>query len=112
MPAAYRVRNSFLYVSAKVTIRELDGTEYQLKKRIAVMILAAGYSRQIQRGLHQMIGLSVYSALRIVVRDSDPWKLNPESPPECTLAVYPARDQRTKPAKFGQYQDWLKFGVA
>jgi len=98
-------------VSAKITIRELDGTEYQLKKRIAAMVLAAGYAREVQRGLYQMIGLSVYQAMRIVVSDTEgkKYKLNPEGRPECTLAKYPVKDQTSNPPRFGSLQDWSVF---
>jgi hypothetical protein len=109
MPGEYRVRISHLYVSAKVTIREIDGTEYQLKKRIAEMILAAGFSRKVQRGLHQMVSVKLSHALRVLTREWDRGDLNPEGPPECTLATYPVKDMTSNPRPFGYHQNWATF---
>ena len=59
-------------MASKVTIREIDGTEYQLKKRIAEMILKAGYSRKVERGLHQMLSVPLAKALRLIDTDGMP----------------------------------------
>jgi hypothetical protein len=99
-------------VSAKVTIRETDGTEYQLKKRIAEMVRNAGFSRKVERGLHQMLGVKLEYALKIIELgsgDFDRGKLNPEGPPECSFATYPVRDMRSAPKPFGYSQDWAHF---
>jgi hypothetical protein len=96
-------------VSAKVTIRETDGTEYQLKKRIAETILAAGFSRKVKRGLHQMLRYTVAHALKIVTRDYDSGELKPEGMASCSLATYPVRDMTSSPKMFGSHQDWASF---
>ena len=99
-------------MSAKITIREIDGTEYQLKKRLAQMVLQAGFSRRVERGLHEMVRVSLPYALRIIElgsRDFDRGKLRPEGPPECCIATYPAPNQVTAPAPFGSKQDWSHF---
>jgi hypothetical protein len=59
-------------MSAKVTIREIDGTEYQLKKRIAEMVLASGYSRKVTRGLHEMLSVRLVKALSLMDSDGQP----------------------------------------
>ena len=95
-------------MSAKITVRELDGTEYQLKKRIGQMVVDAGFARKVKRGLIEMISRPLSYALRVVTSDGD-GKLKPEGPPSCTLATYPARDQTSNPRPFGSGQDWSYF---
>ncbi|SRR6266496_6543843 len=98
-------------MSAKITIRELDGTEYQLKRRIAAMIHAAGFSRRVQRGLHEMIRVTLSHALLSVMKADDSGQLLAEGPPSSLNLSYPAKDQRTCPRPFGYYQDWSCFPV-
>lgn len=86
-------------MSAKITIRELDGTEYQLKKRIAQQVHAAGYSRKVARGLHEMIAVSLSYAMRIVVlaqSDCDGGAILPPRQPEGLLLFYPHKSQTTQ----------------
>lgn len=73
------------------------------------MILAAGYSRKVKRGLHEMIHVTVNYALRNIVKAWDSGELNPEGPPECTLYAYPVQDRASLPKPFGFYQNWNAF---
>jgi hypothetical protein len=98
-------------VSAKITIRELDGTEYQVKKRIAEMILAAGFSRRVDRGLHEMISKPIVLALKSVTHYYDSGILNPAGMPDCALSTYPVRDLTSDPKPFGSKQNWEAFPV-
>lgn len=98
-------------MSAKITIRDVDGTEYQVKKRIGQMIVRAGYAYDVQRGVVAMLSLCLANALRIVVNDSTDLNFRPIGPPGCSLAVYPARDYCTAPRPFGFAQDWEAFSV-
>lgn len=59
-------------MSAKVTVRQIDGTEYQLKKRIAEMVLRSGYSRKVNRGLHLMLSVRLVKALALMDSDGHP----------------------------------------
>lgn len=59
-------------MSAKITIRETDGTEYQLKKRVAEMVLASGYSRKVTRGLHEMLSVRLVKALSLMETEGQP----------------------------------------
>lgn len=111
MPAAYRVRNSYRFVSAKVTIRDIDGTEYQLKARIGQMIVDAGYACKIKRGLISMLSMTFANAIRIVANASTDPRFRPIGPPGCSLAVYPATHYETAPRPFGFAQDWSRFPV-
>lgn len=96
-------------MSAKITIREIDGSEYQLKKRVAEAVLRAGYCRKVQRGLFEMLSVTLPTALKVITRYHDSGELNPEGPPECSFATYPVRDMRSSPKPFGYSQDWAHF---
>ena len=111
MPAAYRVRKHDLYVSAKITIRETDGTEYQLKKRVAQSVLAAGYCRKEQRGLFVMLSVSLTHALKVITHDWDSGVLKAPGPPSSLNLGYPVRDMKSNPRPFGYAQNWARFPV-
>jgi hypothetical protein len=101
-------------VSAKITVRELDGTEYQLKAKLGKMVVKSGYAESRGRGLIVMVAVSLAYALRIITlsaKDFDRGKLNAEGLPQCTLAAYPVRDQTTQRPQFGTRQDWNRFPV-
>jgi len=100
-------------VSAKVTVREVDGTEYQLKAKLGKMIVKSGYAEKRERGLIVMVAVSLAYALRVIVVDNAAHRgeLKPEGPPSCSLAAYPAPDHSSNPHRFGCRQDWSRFPV-
>jgi hypothetical protein len=100
-------------VSRKVTIREVDGTEYQLKAKLGKMVVGAGFAENRERGLIVMVAVSLAYALRIMVvtENCERGRLKPEGRPECSLAAYPAPDQMTRPHRFGAKQDWSRFPI-
>lgn len=100
-------------MSAKVTVREVDGTEYQLKARLGKMIVKSGYAENRDRGLIVMVAVSLAYALRIITLEQDARHhgVRPETPPGCSLAAYPVPDNCSKPHRFGCHQDWSRFPV-
>lgn len=83
-------------VSAKITIIDLDGSEYQFKKRVVQPIHDAGYTRRLKTGVWAMIGVSLQYAARMIMlaqSDCDGGKILPPRQAETLLLWYPHKDQ-------------------
>lgn len=80
-----------------------------LKARIGRMIVAAGYARNVERGVIAMLSLNLARALKIIQADIYDPKLKPRGPAGCTLYSYPVQERTSNAKPFGFYQDWAQF---
>lgn len=81
---------------------------HYIKRRVSNQLIADGYATRVSRWLIQMVSMKFKHALDSVIH-GDSGLLNPEGPPECTLAKYPVKDQTSNPFAFGAHQNWAQF---